>query len=99
MIPSRMDGDRRAVLDTDASLFGGQLMADGTHPVGFGVVGLNWGLGRCRAIQQVPEARLVAVASRRAETARPAGEQLGVDWYADYREMLRRPDLDVVAVY
>lgn len=69
------------------------------RPVGFGVVGLNWGLGRCKALQQVPEARLVAVASRHEATARPAGEQLGVDWYTDYRAMLRRPDLDVVAIY
>jgi UDP-N-acetyl-2-amino-2-deoxyglucuronate dehydrogenase len=69
------------------------------RPVGFGVVGLNWGLGRCEALRRVPEARLVAVASRREETARPAGERLGVDWYTDYREMLGRPDLDVVAIY
>jgi predicted dehydrogenase len=71
-------------------------MAD--RPVGFGVVGLNWGLGRCKTIQQVPEARLVGVASRHEATARPVGEQLGVDWYADYRQMLARPDLDVVAI-
>jgi predicted dehydrogenase len=67
--------------------------------VGFGVIGLNFGLGRCKAIQQVPEARLVGVASRTAETARRVGAELGVDAYADYRELLRRGDVDVVAIY
>ncbi len=52
--------------------------------VGFGVVGLNFGLGRCQAIQQVPEAELVAVASRTEATAHRVGEQLGVAAYADY---------------
>lgn len=67
--------------------------------VGFGVVGLNFGLGRCQAIQQVPEAELVAVASRTEQTARKVGAELGVDAYADYRRLLDRDDVDVVCIF
>jgi predicted dehydrogenase len=67
--------------------------------VGFGVVGLNFGLGRCQAIQQVPEAELVAVASRTEQTAQKVGAELGVDAYADYRRLLDRDDVDVVCIF
>jgi UDP-N-acetyl-2-amino-2-deoxyglucuronate dehydrogenase len=67
--------------------------------VGFGVVGLNFGLGRCKAIQAVPEAELVAVASRTEETARRVGAELGVEAYADYRRLLDRDDVDVVCIF
>jgi predicted dehydrogenase len=67
--------------------------------VGFGVVGLNFGLGRCQAIQQVPEAELVAVASRTEATANRVGEQLGVAAYAEYRKLLERDDVDVVCIF
>ena len=67
--------------------------------VGFGVVGLNFGLGRCKAIQQVPEAQLVAVASRTEQTAQRVGAELGVDAYADYHQLLSRDDVDVVCIF
>ena len=67
--------------------------------VGFGVVGLNFGLGRCKAIQSVPEAELIAVAARTEATAEGVGRQLGVDWTTDYRTLLERSDIDVIAVY
>src|SRR5262245_55441148 len=67
--------------------------------VGFGVVGLNFGLGRCRQIQEVPEAELVAVASRTEQTAQRVGAELGVEAYADYRRLLDRDDVDVVCVF
>jgi UDP-N-acetyl-2-amino-2-deoxyglucuronate dehydrogenase len=67
--------------------------------VGFGVVGLNFGLGRCKAIQAVPEAELVAVASRTEQTAQRVGAELGVEAYADYRRLLDRDDVDVVCIF
>lgn len=67
--------------------------------VGFGVIGLNFGLGRCRQILEVPEAELVAVASRTEATAQRVGGELGVDAYADYRRLLDREDVDVVCVF
>jgi UDP-N-acetyl-2-amino-2-deoxyglucuronate dehydrogenase len=72
-------------------------MKDGK--IGFGMVGLNWGVGRCEMIQQVPEAELVGVVSRTAERAKAAGEKFGVDWYTDYRELLKRDDLDVLCLW
>ena len=74
-------------------------MGSAERPIGVGVIGLNFGLGRCAAIREVEEARLVAVASRSVATARQAGERLGVDWHADYRSLLARDDIDLVAVY
>lgn len=67
--------------------------------VGFGVIGLNFGLGRCRAIQQVPEAELVAVASRTEQTAQRVGAELGVVSYSDYHQLLARDDVDVVCIF
>ncbi len=71
--------------------------ADGR--VGFGVIGANWGRGRATDIQAIPEAYLAAVSSRSEARARAAGEELGVAWHTDYRELLRRDDVDVVAIY
>src|ERR1700748_2824607 len=67
--------------------------------VGFGVVGLNFGLGRCQALQQIPEAQLVAVCTRTEQTAREAAEQLGVEYATDYHDLLTRDDIDVIAIY
>lgn len=67
--------------------------------VGFGVVGVNWGIGRSKAIQATPEARLVAVCARTEKNASEAGRQLGVDYHTSYREMLQRDDVDVVAIF
>jgi len=67
--------------------------------VGFGIIGLNYGAARCRMIQQLPDARLVAVVARTPEKAKQAAITLGVDWYTDYRELLSRDDVDVVGIY
>ncbi|MFN8525597.1 MAG: Gfo/Idh/MocA family oxidoreductase [Chloroflexota bacterium] len=74
-------------------------MEQGAKPVGIGVIGLNWGLGRCAAINEIPEARLVAVASRTEQTARAAQEKLGVPGYSDYKALLRDPQVEIVAIY
>ncbi len=67
--------------------------------VGFGIIGLGFGLSRCLMFKDAPEAQLVAVASRTEAKAGAAGEQFGVDWYTDYRRMLDREDVDVVGIY
>jgi len=67
--------------------------------VGFGIVGVNWGLVRGPDLQETPEAKLVAVCSRRESTASAAAEKLGVEYHTDYRDLLRRDDVDVVAIY
>ncbi len=69
------------------------------RPVRFGLIGLNFGLSRCPLIAAAPEAELAAVASRTEATARATGEKFGADWYTDYRRMLERDDIDVIALY
>jgi len=50
------------------------------------------------AIAGLPNARLRAVADVAAEAAQRRAAEFGVDAYTDLREMLRRPDIDVVSV-
>lgn len=50
------------------------------------------------AIRDIPGARLAGVAARRAEKARETGEREGCPWTADYRELLRRSDVDLVDI-
>lgn len=69
------------------------------NEIGFGVVGVGWGAGRAAAINAVPGARLVAVSSRDVGKAEKAAADLGVRGFSDYREMLRRDDIHVIAIY
>ena len=65
----------------------------------FGIVGVgNIAPLHALAIQAVPEAELVAVATRNADRGRVFTEKYGGRWYADYAELLQRPDVDVVAI-
>ena len=71
----------------------------GGTAVGFGVVGCgvvaDYHIGGVLASDG---ARLVAVSDIVEERARSVGEQHGVDWHTEYREMLERPDIDVICV-
>lgn len=73
-------------------------MTTGRDTVNFGVVGLGIGQTHIRAIQDTAGARLVAVSATESETLREVSSQRGVDGYADYRDLLARPDVDVVCV-
>jgi myo-inositol 2-dehydrogenase/D-chiro-inositol 1-dehydrogenase len=69
-------------------------------PVRFALVGYGaWGSHHARAIVEAPGAELVAIAARSAE-ARAAASTAhpGVDLVADYRDLLARPDVEVVDV-
>ncbi|NLN29560.1 MAG: Gfo/Idh/MocA family oxidoreductase, partial [Firmicutes bacterium] len=68
------------------------------RPIGFGVVGLGFGYGHCRRIQQVEGAVLVAVSDLSRERGEKASAEFGVPWYAEYEAMLQREDLDVVVI-
>ena len=62
--------------------------------IGYGAIGEI----HARVIEAIEGAELVAVATRNPEKQRQAAERHHCDVYADYREMLRRDDIEVVAV-
>jgi predicted dehydrogenase len=65
----------------------------------FGIVGVgNIAPLHALAIQALPEAELVAVATRNAERGREFVDKYGGVWQPDYAELLQRPDVDVVAI-
>jgi predicted dehydrogenase len=65
----------------------------------FGIVGIgNIAPLHALAIQALPEAELVAVATRNAERGTAFTEKYGGMWHADYAELLQRPDVDVVTI-
>ncbi|MFC3802926.1 Gfo/Idh/MocA family protein [Cohnella sp. GCM10012308] len=66
---------------------------------GFGIIGCGDVAERhAEAIGQIEDARLVAVSSRTESRARTFAEREGCDWVTDYRDLLRREDIDIVCV-
>ncbi|HIE43867.1 MAG TPA: Gfo/Idh/MocA family oxidoreductase [Candidatus Omnitrophica bacterium] len=67
--------------------------------LGFAVIGCgvisSW---HADAIRAIDEAELRAVCDVAEEKARQMGEKYGVDWYTDYNELFRRPDIHVVNI-
>lgn len=74
------------------------------HPLGVGIVGLTPGRSwaaraHVPALQALPEFDLVGVASSSAESAAAAAKALGIPRsYASVQDLLRDPDVDIVAV-
>lgn len=68
--------------------------------VRFGLIGYGaWGSHHAQAIVQTPGAELIAVAARSSESrALAQAAHPRIDTYADYGELLRRQDIDVVDV-
>ena len=67
--------------------------------VGFGIVGCGVVSGwHADAIKAIEGTELVAVSDVVEERAREMGKKYGVDWYTDYRELIKREDIDVVNV-
>ncbi|PTX64949.1 putative dehydrogenase [Melghirimyces profundicolus] len=51
-----------------------------------------------REIREIKGVRLVAVADIVEEKARTFGEKYAVDWYRDYRDLLKREEIDIVNI-
>jgi predicted dehydrogenase len=66
--------------------------------VRFGVIGLGMGAVRCKEISETQQAELIAVCDLDLEKAKKIAEKYNVDYYKDYKEMLKRDDIDVVFV-
>lgn len=64
-----------------------------------GIVGTAFGKSRCQMLAETPEATLTVVCGRDAERTRAVAERYGASAETDWSAMLRRDDVDVVAVY
>jgi UDP-N-acetyl-2-amino-2-deoxyglucuronate dehydrogenase len=65
----------------------------------FGIVGVgNIAPLHALAIRGLPEAELVAVATRDSERGRAFTKKYGGVWQADYADLLQQPDVDVVVI-
>ena len=70
------------------------------HRTRFGIVGLGaFGSSAVTGVLKDPNAELVAVADRDPARAEAIGTERGVPWTADYRELLKREDVDVIGVF
>lgn len=66
---------------------------------GFGIIGCGMiSEFTSAAISEIPDARLVAVASRTEANRRKLMDKYGCDGTADYHELVARPDVDIVCV-
>ncbi len=67
--------------------------------VGVAVIGTGLlGERHARVFAEIPETELVAVADIQEERAKAVAEKLGVAWYTDTNEMLKRADVQAVSV-
>ncbi len=67
--------------------------------VGVGVVGLGLvGPVHAQCVKELPGAELRVICDIAEDRARDAGAEFGCDWTTDYREMLTRPDVQLVCL-
>jgi predicted dehydrogenase len=90
---------RLAALDLEMLQYG-QIMA---NKVGVGIIGASvqsWAAAaHVPAIQGSEEFELRAIATTRRDSAESAGRAFGVaSWFADYRDLLSHPEIDLVVV-
>ena len=65
----------------------------------FGIIGYGTiAKTHAQVIGRLPDAKLTAIATRTPEKARMAGEKYACAFYTDYREMLKRDDIDIVTI-
>ena len=65
----------------------------------FGIIGYGAiGDVHAQVIQGIKDAKLIAVASRTPDKARKVEEKYSCAFYTDYREMLKRHDIDIVTI-
>ena len=51
-----------------------------------------------QVIESLPDTKLTAIATRSPNNARQAGVKHNCAFYTDYREMLKRNDIDIVTI-
>ena len=74
-------------------------MAISTEKLGYGIVGCGiWGKVHAECLEETEEAKLVAVSNRSPQRGLELAQKYHVDYYSDYREMLKRPDIDLIDI-
>jgi len=69
------------------------------QPVGFAVIGVGLvGPTHARFITEAEGAELKVICDLREDRGRPLAEKYGAEWVADFREVMKRPDIQVVNV-
>ncbi len=67
--------------------------------LGFGLIGFGrWGKHHAKAISQTKGAKLVAICAKSEESCMKAKKEFKVDTYQDYKELLKRKDIDIVDI-
>lgn len=67
--------------------------------LGVGIIGCGAIASKhIQAFESCPRTQIRAVASRSTESAKRTGDQLGVPFYTDYRELIGRDDIDLVSI-
>jgi UDP-N-acetyl-2-amino-2-deoxyglucuronate dehydrogenase len=67
--------------------------------IGFAIVGLRRGYQAAKEVVATTGAKLVAVADLDTARAQEVASELGCEWTADYHELLRRDDIQVVGAW
>ena len=66
---------------------------------GFGIIGCGMIADfHAKAIGELPNAHVAAVSSRKEANARRVAEACDCAWHTDYKELLRREDVDIVTI-
>lgn len=66
---------------------------------GFGIIGCGMIANfHAKAISEIEGARLVVTCSRNETSAQRLANEYSAEWYTDYREMLKRDDVDIVNI-
>ena len=69
------------------------------NKIGFGIIGCGViAPFHIQGIKEVAQAELIAVCDEKKEKAEKLGKENNVDYYTDYQEMLKRPDINVVCI-
>ena len=66
--------------------------------LGIAVVGLGRGKSHAKSAEKVIGGELLAVCDINADVLHPFAEEMQVDAYTDYSEMLKRDDINIISI-
>ncbi|MFH0849160.1 MAG: Gfo/Idh/MocA family oxidoreductase [archaeon] len=68
--------------------------------VGVGILGVGFvgGQAHAPAFKKIPGSKLIGLAAKTEQRVRPLAEKYDVEYFLDYMDLIRRPDVDAVVV-